>query len=129
MKVKVAQSCPTLCNPMDCSVHGILQARILELVVFSFFRGSSSLGLNPDLPHCRWIPYQLSHKRSPGFLAGSVVRNPLANAGDVGLIPGLGRPLREGNSDPLEYTFLGNPMDRGVWWATVEGVAEESDTT
>ena len=40
-KVKVAQSCPTLCNPMDYTVHGILQARILEWVAFSFSRGSS----------------------------------------------------------------------------------------
>ena len=41
LKVKVAQSCPTLCNPMDYTVHGILQARILEWVVFPFCRGSS----------------------------------------------------------------------------------------
>ena len=41
VKVKVAQLCPTLCDPMDCIVHGILQARILEWVAFSFSRGSS----------------------------------------------------------------------------------------
>ena len=41
VKVKVAQSCPTHCNPMDCIVHGILQARILESVGFPFSRGSS----------------------------------------------------------------------------------------
>ena len=41
VKVKVSQSCPTLCNPMDYTVHGILQARILEWVAFHFFRGSS----------------------------------------------------------------------------------------
>ena len=40
-KVKAAQSCPTLCNPTDCTVHGILQARILEWVAYSFSRGSS----------------------------------------------------------------------------------------
>ena len=39
--VLVAQSCPTLCNPMDCTIHGILQARILEWVAFLFSRGSS----------------------------------------------------------------------------------------
>ena len=39
--VKVAQSCPTLCDPMDCTVHGILQTRILDWVAFSFSRGSS----------------------------------------------------------------------------------------
>ena len=42
-KVKVAQSCPALCHPMDYIVHGILQARILEWVVFLFSRGSSQL--------------------------------------------------------------------------------------
>ena len=41
MKVKVAQSCPILCDPMDYAVHGILQARILEWVAFPFSRGSS----------------------------------------------------------------------------------------
>ena len=41
VKVKVAQLCPTLCDPMDCIVHGILQARILEWVAFPFSRGSS----------------------------------------------------------------------------------------
>ena len=41
LKVKVAQSCPTLCDPMDYTVHGILQARILEWVAFPFSRGSS----------------------------------------------------------------------------------------
>ena len=40
-KVKGAQSCPALCDPVNCTVHGILQARILELVAFPFFRGSS----------------------------------------------------------------------------------------
>ena len=58
-----------------------------------------------------------------------MVKSPLANAGDVSSIPGLGRPLGEENGDPLEYFFLGNLMDRGVWWATVQGVAEKSDTT
>ena len=41
MKVKVAQSCPTLCDSMDYTIHGILQARILEWVAFPFSRGSS----------------------------------------------------------------------------------------
>ena len=41
MRVKITQLCPTLCDPMDYTVHGILQARILEWVAFPFFRGSS----------------------------------------------------------------------------------------
>ena len=69
MKVKVAQSCPTICDPMDYTVHGILQASILEWVTFPFARGIfPTQGLNPGLPHCRQILYQLSHKGSPRIL-------------------------------------------------------------
>ena len=64
-----------------------------------------------------------------GFLGGSVVKNPPANAGDVGLIPGLGRSLGKGNGNPPQYSCLGNPMNRGAWWATVHEVAKESDMT
>ena len=56
---------------------------------------------------------------------GSVVKNLPANAGDAGLIPGSGRSPGEGNGYLLQYSCLGNPMDRGAWWATVHGVAEE----
>ena len=48
-----------------------------------------------------------------------MVKNLPANAGDVGSIPGLGRSPGEGNSNPLQYFCLGNPMDKGAWWATV----------
>ena len=44
------------------------------------------------------------------------------NAGDPGLIPGLGRSPGEGNGNPLQYFCLENPRDRGAWWATVHGV-------
>ena len=43
------------------------------------------------------------------------------NAGDQGLIPGLGRSPGEGHGNPLQYSCLANPMDRGAWWATVMG--------
>ena len=58
-----AQLCLTLCDPMDYVVHGILQARILEVVAVPFSRGPSQPRdrLNPGLPHCWWILYQLSH--------------------------------------------------------------------
>ena len=69
LKVKVAQSCLTFCDPMDCTVHGILQARVPEWVAFLFSRGSSpTQGSNPGLPHCGWILYQLSHQGSPRIL-------------------------------------------------------------
>ena len=51
------------------------------------------------------------------------VKNPPANAGEEGLNPGSGRSsLGEGNGNPLQFSCLGNPMDRGDWWATVHGV-------
>ena len=49
---------------------------------------------------------------------------PACNAGDPGLIPGLGRSPGEGNGYPLQYSFLENPMDRGAWWAAVHGVVK-----
>ena len=55
--------------------------------------------------------------------------NTPANARDVGLIPGLGRSPGEGNGNPLKYSFLGNPMDRGVWLTTVHGVTKVSHMT
>ena len=58
-----------------------------------------------------------------------MVKNLPANAGDVGLIPGLGRSPGEGISNPLQYSYQGNSVDRGVWWTTVHGAAKESDTT
>ena len=63
-----------------------------------------------------------------GFPGGSVVRNLPANAGDEGSIPGSGRPLGEGNGNSLQYSCLGNPMDRVAWWATVHGGHKELDT-
>ena len=48
------------------------------------------------------------------FSGGSVVNNPPANAGDMGLIPGLGRSPGKGNGNPLQYSCLGNLMDRGA---------------
>ena len=59
-----------------------------------------------------------------GFPSDSVVKNPPANAGEVGSIPGLGRSSGGGNGNPLKYSCLGNPMDRGAWHATVHGVAQ-----
>ena len=53
-----------------------------------------------------------------------MVKNPHTNAGDVGSIPGLARSLGGENGNPLQYPCLGNPMDRGAWWAIVQGAAK-----
>ena len=58
-----------------------------------------------------------------------MVKNPPVDAGDAGSIPGLGRSPGGGHGNPLQYSCLENPMDRGAWWATAHGVAKESDTT
>ena len=61
-----------------------------------------------------------------------MVKNLPANAGDLrdaGLTPGLERSPRERNGNPLQYSCLGNSIDRGAWQVTVHGVSKESDTT
>ena len=63
------------------------------------------------------------------FPDGSVIKNLSASAGNSGSLPGLGRSLGEGNGNTLQYSYLGNPMDRGAWPATVHGVVKELDMT
>ena len=58
-----------------------------------------------------------------GFPRRSVGKESACNAGDLGLIRGLGRFPGEGNGNPLQYSCLENPIDRGTWQATVHGVA------
>ena len=64
-----------------------------------------------------------------GFLGGSVVKNLPANAGNTGSIPGSGRSPTDGFGNPLRYSCLGNPSDRGAWQATVHSIAKESGMT
>ena len=64
-----------------------------------------------------------------GFPGGSLVKNPLANAGDAGSVSGLGRSPEEGNDNPPQYSCLGNPMGRETLKAAVHGIAKESDMT
>ena len=67
-----------------------------------------------------------------GFVDGSADKESPRNAGDtgdVGLVPGSGISPGVGNSNPLQYSYLGNPMDRGAWRATVHGVAKEKQKT
>ena len=64
-----------------------------------------------------------------GFPGGSVVKNLPASAGDAGLIPGSERSPGEENGNLLQYSCLGNPMDREAWWAMSMGSQKESDMT
>ena len=61
---------------------------------------------------------------APGFPGGSAGKESACSEGDPGSIPGWRRSLGEGNSNPLQYSCLGNLMDRGAWWASVHGVAK-----
>ena len=74
-----------------------------------------------SVPLYRW-PYK-------GFLGDSVIKNLSAHAGDIGSVSGSGRTPEGGNGNPFQYSCLENPMDRGVWQATVHSVAKELDTT
>ena len=64
-----------------------------------------------------------------GFPGGSEVKAFASTTGDLGSIPGLGKSPGEGSGNPLQYSCLGKPMERGAWGATVHGVTKESDTT
>ena len=104
-------------------------------------------GLNPDLPHCRWIHYYLSHQGSPlssivkhlvwvklrVFQAVVVVKNLPANAEDIrdtSSIPRSGRSPGGGHGNPLQYSCLENPMDRGALQVLVAPLSyKESDST
>ena len=106
----VGKWCPALCDPMDCSlpgfsVRGIFQARVLEWVVISFSRGSA-WPRNRIQVSCTagrfFFFYRLSYQ---GILS-------------IILMAG------EGNGNPLQYSCLENPTDRGAWQATVYAVAE-----
>ena len=76
--------------------------------------------MNPLCFVCTHVPTTLSG----GFPGGSAVKNPPTNAGDVGLIPGLGRCPGEGTSNPLQYSGLENPRDREAWRAVVHGATK-----
>ena len=70
------------------------------------------------------LSFVLSLYYKEGFPGGSLVKNPPANAEDAGSIPRLGRSPGEGNGNLLQYSCLGNPMDRGAWRATTHGVTK-----
>ena len=123
-----AKSCPTLCDPMDCSppsssIHGISQARILEGVAASFSRGSSQHG---NCTHISCLAGSFFITKPPGKPKGSCQ---CRRHRRLEFNPWVRKIPKGGNGNPLEYSFLENPMDRKVWRAIVLGVAKESHTT
>ena len=130
---EVAQSCLTLCNPMDCSlpgssVHGIFQASILEWVAIFFSRGSSQPRDWTQVSRiaCRrftiWATWKCGvYWKAPYVTKASqvalVVKNPPANAGDPSLILGRGNSPGEENGNPLQYACL----EKSHEWRSLAG--------
>ena len=115
---KSLQSCSTLCNPMDCnlpgfSIHGILQARILEWV------SMSSSGIFPTQGANLYLCVVATSSGKQTHSEGQC-----RDIRDAGSIPGLGRSPAGRHGNPLQYSCLENPMDRGAWQATVHGAAK-----
>ena len=160
---EIAQSCPTLSNPMDRSqappsmgfsrqeywsglpLPSLICIDTLNFLSFIFFHFIHSTHHHLvyyvlfvcthvyTIPSRIEIPWDWELWQSPNlgecFPGGSAAKNPPANAGDLSSVSGSGRSPGEENGNLLQYSCLGNPMDRGVWRATVHGVTKESDTT
>ena len=95
---EVSQPCLTLCDPMDCSLPGSSVCGILQTIILV------------------WVAIK-------GLLRQISGKEYICQARYMGSIPGSGRSPGKGNGNLLQYSCLGNPMDRGAWWATVHGVA------
>ena len=118
--VKVTQLCPTLWHPMDYIYSpwnspsqntGVGSLSLLQQI---FLTQES----NQSVLHCRWILNQLNYQGS------SKSKESACNAEDLGSIPGLARSAGEMIGYQPQYSCLENPMDRGPWWATVQGVTK-----
>ena len=111
---EAAQSCPTLNDPMHCnlpgsSVHGIVQARVLEWVAIAF----SAMQETPVQFLGQEDPLEKGQATTPvflGFPSGSAGKESVCNVGDLGSIPGLERFPGEGNNYPLQYSGLENHL-------------------
>ena len=96
-------------------------SRISSTVTFSKKPSSPCLLLGHLRVPTLLLQFPQNHVRAWAFLGGTVVKNPSALQG---AIPGLERSPGEGNDNLLLYSYLGNPMDRGAWWAIAHGVAK-----
>ena len=143
----VAQSCPSLCDPMDrsppgSSVLGIFQTRILEWIAISSSKGSSQPRVRNCVSHISYIGgrffttfplvYEISSCTTSLSKFGVIVFKILDILIDQSLgwedpVPGSGGSPGEGSGNPLQYSCLGNPMDRGAWWSIDHRDSKGSD--
>ena len=122
-RVQSLQSCPILCDAMDgsppgSSIHGILQARILEYISSFSSRGSSQSRVQPHILHCRWVCYQWTS------LVAQMIKCLLTMQETPGFSPSVWKILWGRKWQPTLVLFLENPMDGGVWQAIVHGVSK-----
>ena len=130
-EVKVTQSCPTLCNPVDYTVHGILQAWILEWVAFPFSRGSSQPRDWTQVSHIAdrfftsWATREahhilrvhtinMTHSWCWASLVAQLVKNSPSMRETWVWSLGWEDPLEKDTGNPLQYFCLENPMDKGT---------------
>ena len=121
--LSVAQSCPTLWDPVDCIPPG---SSVLTGAGCHFLlRGVvPTQGSNPGLPHCWQILYHLNHQGSPGGPSEKEPAYQCRRGERHGFHPWVGRSHEGGNDKPPQYSCLESFMDRGTWRATVHGVSK-----
>ena len=134
VELRWAEGINRVCYNVIISTRHSTQITVHIAFLLWFSRGKACLGgvkvpvlkVLPVVFLRRWQQYNFEspNENSQGFPGGLAIKNPPANAGDAGLIPGSGRSSGDGNGNPLQYSHLGNPTDREARWATVSGVAE-----
>ena len=100
------------------------KGKVTEIQINKHNLSPSSFTLGICVCMCVCVCVCVTYLPDKGFPGGSEGKASACNAGDQGLIPGLGRSPGQGNGNPLQYSCLVNPMDRGAWWATVHRVAK-----
>ena len=125
MKSEITQLCPTLCDPMDCSLPsmGFSRQEYWSGLPFPSPGDLPNPGIEPRSPVLQADSLPAEPPATPeGLPCSSNSKESACNTGVPGSISGSGRSYGEENGNPLQYSCLENPMDRGAWWATVYGI-------
>ena len=115
---RMGNTCTPMADSCQCMLKQLQYCKVISLQLKDFFLILLYLTFK-----------KLKNKSNSCFPGDSVVKNLPANAGDLGSTPGSGRSPGEEIGNPLQYSSLGNPIDREAWWATVHGVTKELNTT